>query len=190
MRKLVLSMFMSLDGSITGPDGAFVGPDWSDQLEEHWSGYALGGAGRLVFGRVNFEFMKGFWGSAETDPESPAVGMSETPIMNRLPKTVFSTTLGRDVGWNGELAEGDPATVIADLKRRDEPGDLYSFGGAGMAHSLVAADLPDEYHLMITPNLMGGGRRLFGASPRIDLRLVESLPLDTGAIILRYERKR
>ena len=44
--------------------------DWSDQLEEHWSGHALGRAGRLVFGRVNFEFMKGFWGSAETDPES------------------------------------------------------------------------------------------------------------------------
>lgn len=190
MRKLVLSMFMSLDGSITGPDGAFVGPDWSDDLDQHWSGYALGRAGRLVFGRVNFEFMKGFWGAAETDPASAASGMTETPIMNRLPKSVASTTLSGEIGWNGTLIEGDLSKAVEALKRLDEPGEIYCFGGAGMARSLVARDLPDEYHVMITPALMGGGRKLFADGPMIGLELFECRRLDTGAVILRYARKR
>lgn len=35
MAKLVLSMFISLDGYIEGPNGEFVGPAWSDDLEQH-----------------------------------------------------------------------------------------------------------------------------------------------------------
>lgn len=191
MRKLVLSMFMSLDGSITGRDGAFVGPDWSDDLETHWAGHALSRAGRLLFGRVNFAFLREFWEPGATDPSSPAAGMSETPIMNRLPKTVISGTLTGDPGWNATLGAGDLADVVAALKAMDEPGDIYCFGGAGVAKSLVARDLPDAYDVMITPKLMGGGTKLFGEGfSTLDLALDECRQLDTGAVILRYSRKR
>ena len=74
MRKTVLSMFMSLDGYIAGPNGEFIPPAWSDDLSKHWSGYALSRAGHLLYGRVNFLFNKEFWSAAETDPNSPAAG--------------------------------------------------------------------------------------------------------------------
>src|SRR3546814_1436201 len=93
MAKLVLSMFTSLDGYIEKPGGVFAPPAWSDDLERHWSGHALERAGHLLYGRTNFLFNKGFWGAAETDPESPAAGIAYADQMNRLPKTVFSTTL-------------------------------------------------------------------------------------------------
>jgi hypothetical protein len=60
MPKVVLSMFMSLDGFIEAPGGAFVPPAWSDDLERHWSGHALARAGRFLYGRKNFLFNKGF----------------------------------------------------------------------------------------------------------------------------------
>ena len=189
MAKLVLSMFTSLDGYIEAPGGEFVPPAWSDDLARHWSGYALERAGYLLYGRTNFLFNKGFWSAAETDPHSPAASIAYAGTMNRLPKTVFSTTLSGDPGWNGTLLKDDLPGAIGKLKAEVD-GDIYSFGGAGLANSLVRLDLVDEYRLMITPGLLGGGKRLFDpGAPRIPLTLIEAKPLDTGAVILHYRRE-
>jgi dihydrofolate reductase len=190
MAKLVLSMFTSVDGYIEGPNGTFLPPAWSDDLERHWSGYALARAGHLLYGRTNFLFNKAFWSAAETDPASPAAGISYAGTMNRLPKTVFSRTLAGDPGWNGTLVKDDIAGAVAKLKAA-AGRDLYSFGGAGLANSLVALDLVDEYRLMVIPDLFGDGKKLFeGGRPRLALRLIEAKPLDTGAVILHYRRDR
>lgn len=189
MAKLVLAMFTSLDGYIEGPDG-FVPPAWSDDLEKHWAGYGLSQAGHLVYGRINFLFNKGFWSPAETDPNSPAAGIAHAPIMNRLPKTVVSTTLSGDPGWNASLVKEDLAGAIGRLKVGSSK-DIYSFGGAGIANSLIKLDLVDEFRLMVTPDLFGDGKRLFEPGlPRLGLSLIESRPLDTGAVILHYRRER
>jgi dihydrofolate reductase len=190
MAKLVLAMFMSLDGYIEKPNGTFVPPAWSGDLERHWSGNSLARAGHLLYGRTNFLFNKTFWSAAETDPDSAAAKISYAPTMNRLPKTVFSRTLSGDPGWNGTLVKDDIAGAVAKLKAESK-GDLYSFGGAGLANSLVALDLPDEYRLMVTPDLFGDGKRLFESGrPSFALELLEAKPLDTGAVILHYRRNR
>ena len=190
MRKLVLSMFMSVDGYIAGPGGEFIGPQWSADMEKHWSGYALGRAGHLLYGRVNFLFNKGFWEPAATDPNSPAAGVPHAATMNRLPKSVASRSSSGDPGWNGKLLEGDLAQAVGELKRT-AAGDIFSFGGAGLAQSLIAQDLVDEYRLMITPDLFGDGLPLFARGfRRQDLKLIDSRTLDTGAVIVHYERRR
>ena len=190
MAKLVLSMFTSLDGYIEGPGGEFVPPAWSDDLQRYWADYALERAGHLVYGRTNFLFNKGFWAPAATDPTSPAAGISHAATMNRLPKTVVSRTLTGDPGWNGTVVKDDLPGAIAKLKQ-DTKGEIYSFGGAGIANSLTALDLVDEYHVMVTPILLGDGKRLFEAGrPRLALKLFEARTLDAGAVILRYQRDR
>ena len=190
MAKLVLSMFTSLDGYIAGPGGAFIPPAWSDDLERHWSGYGLERAGHLLYGRVNFLFNKAFWSAAETDPRSPAAGIAYAATMNRLPKTVVSTTLTGDPGWNATLISNDLPGAVARLKAT-VPGDLYTFGGAGLAQSLMRHDLVDEYRLMVTPVLFGDGKPLFVSGlPRHALSLLSTTPLDTGAVILHYRRER
>lgn len=190
MGKLVLSMFTSLDSCIEGPGGEFVPPAWSDDLATHWSGYALERARHLIYGRVNFLFNKAFWSAADTDPGSPAAGISYAGTMNRLPKTVVSRTLAGDPGWNATLVRDDLAGAVARLKA-EVPGDVYSFGGAGLANSLMALDLVDEYRLMVVPTLLGAGKRLFDEGrPRVPLALEECRRLDTGAVILRYRRDR
>lgn len=184
MGRLIVSAFTSLDGYIEPPTG-FEGPAWSDDVERHWSGHSLGTARHLIYGRVNFQFNSGFW----SDPDGPAAGISYAPLMNALPKTVFSRTLTGDPGWNATIATDVKATV-ARLKGEID-GDIYAFSGAGMVASLVEADVVDEYMIMLVPVLWGGGKRLFGTEfARQDLVLIDSRTLDTGAVILRYERKR
>lgn len=190
MRKVVLSMFLSLDGYFAGPEGAFVPPDWSDDME-NWALEAMGQAGRFLYGRTNFVFNRDFWSAAKTDPQSPAAGVAYAPQMNAKPKTVFSTTLTGDPGWNGTIVRDDLPGAVAALKAMDEPGDLFMFGGAGIANSFIRLDLIDEYRLLVTPRLLGKGRRLFeGDAPDLALVLEEARPLDTGAVMLRYRRAR
>ncbi|WP_293675918.1 dihydrofolate reductase family protein [uncultured Phenylobacterium sp.] len=179
MRKLILSMFMSLDGYIEGPDG-FVQPAWSDEVAREWSGWAGENGGHLLYGRVNFEFNRGFWTSDE------ARDLPEREFMNSLSKSVASRTLTGDLGWNGR-AVADVAAEVARLKAEDGKA-ILSFGGAALAHSLIAQDLADEYRVMVGPVLLGGGKRLFPEGVHRDLRLVESRRLDVGSLILRYER--
>jgi dihydrofolate reductase len=190
MGTLVLQILTSLDGYITGPDDGFIPPLWSADLDRCRASEALSRACHLLYGRVNFLFNKVFWQAAETDRSSPAAAMPHAATMNRLPKTVVSSMLVGDPGWNAAVLCSDLATGIARLKDSNH-GDIYSFGGAALTQSPMVADLVDEYRLMVTPHLFGGGKRLFEPGfSRLDLLLMRSRALDTGAVILHYHRGR
>jgi dihydrofolate reductase len=187
--KVVLSMFMTLDGYFAGLGGEFMPPPWSDGMEA-WALEAMRQSGHFLYGRVNFQFNKGFWEEAKTDPDSPAAGIAYAGEMNAKPKTVFSRTLKGDPGWNATLVSDDIPARIAELKATNEK-DLFLFGGARLARSFIDLDLVDEYRLLVTPAIQGSGERLFGTGTRpIDLAFVESRPIDTGAVLLRYRRSR
>ena len=184
MAKLVLAMFMSLDGYVAGPNGEFAPPPWSAEVGEAWVDHNLKNAGHVIYGRANFEFNKAYWTSAA------AAGQPETEAMNRLPKTVVSRSLSGDPGWNAKLVSGDLSAAVAGLKRSVTQGEVYSFGGAGLAESLMRQGLVDEYYLMVTPNLLGDGKRLFAAGvAKRELELIQARPLDVGSVILHYRRK-
>ena len=145
MGKVVLAMFTSLDGYIERPAGEFVPPPWSDEVEREWSGNALARAGHLLYGRTNFLFNKAFWSAADTDPGSPAAGISYAGTMNRLPKTVFSTTLSGDPGWNATLVRDDIAGAIAGLNPAPQPpGDEGHHRLAGRIEPLQVVDSDDH----------------------------------------------
>ena len=59
---------------------------------------------------------------------------------------------------------------------------------AGLAQTLHAQGLIDEYRLFIEPVVLGTGKRLFepGASPTA-LRLVESRPMGKGSVLAIYQ---
>jgi len=63
-------------------------------------------------------------------------------------------------------------------------------GSGVLIASLMAADVIDEYLLMIAPLVLGGGRRLFAGGMHASLRLVESVTTRTGVVIAGYERER
>jgi dihydrofolate reductase len=184
MAKLVSAMFMSLDGYVAGPNGELVPPPWSAEVASAWAAHNLKNAGHLIYGRVNFDFNKAYWTS------HAAAGRQETATMNRLPKTVVSRTLSGDPGWNGAVVNGDLPAAVDRLKLSVDGGDIYSFGGANLAQSLMGAGLVDEYYLMVTPNVQGEGIRLFGTGlPTTNLELLDARALNVGSVILHYRRK-
>jgi dihydrofolate reductase len=54
----------------------------------------------------------------------------------------------------------------------------------------MAANLIDEYLLMIHPLVLGTGRRLFPAGVHVSLRLTDSVTTPAGVVIATYEPAR
>jgi dihydrofolate reductase len=60
-------------------------------------------------------------------------------------------------------------------------------GSGVLIGSLMAANLIDEYLLMIAPLVLGTGRRLFPEGVHASLRLTDSATTSKGVVIATYE---
>jgi dihydrofolate reductase len=179
MRKVILSMSMSLDGCVASDrqhPGALPEDDELVQWKIDW----ISGAGAHLMGRVSYQEMAPFW-QQSSHPYAA--------LMNDIPKVVFSKTLSdSDATWgpNDRVARGDLATEIAAIKS-ESGSDVIVWGGATFAEALVAADLIDEYRLAVQPVAVGSGQALFGLLPAARyLELVEAKSFQCGVVVHTY----
>lgn len=180
MRKIRLSINVSLDGYVAGPNGEL---DWlfrtMNAAQQAWTTAFLREVDTILIGHATYQEQAAFW---------PSQAGEMATLMNSHTKIVFSSRLPA-LEWNhSRLAVSDVAQEIARLKR--EPGrDIYVTGGARLARSLSQRGLIDEYNLTIHPVLLGGGMPLFQEmSEEIALTLVNTIPFETGAVQLIYQR--
>jgi len=182
MRNIVYLMNLSLDGFIEGPDGKF---GWSRPDEEvhRFHNRQASDMGAFLYGRRMYETMAG-WQTMDSDLSLPDYVLEFARIWKEKPKIVFSNTL-KTVGQNCRLVQGDIATEVAELKRQTG-GDL-GVGGAGLASALARLGLIDEYRLVFSPIIVGGGKSYFPALDKeLRLQLVETRTFSNGAVYLRY----
>jgi dihydrofolate reductase len=149
---------------------------WGDELER-FSIEQLRSADLLLFGRVTYEGMAAYWRTATGEVAD---------LMNALPKVVFSRTLQQADWANTTLVKDDAAGAVRKLKERGDR-DMFVFGSADLSATLANEGLFDEYRLAVVPVVLGSGKSLFGRNlSRQRLTLLESRPLSSGAVILRY----
>lgn len=179
MRKLIMWNLITLDGYFEGEknwDLSWHERVWGEELER-FSIEQLKSTDMLLFGRVTYEGMEAYWQGAEGE-------IAE--YMNSLPKVVCSRTL-QTAAWNNTiLVKDNVAEEVTRLKQRGH-GNIFVFGSANLSETLMDAGLFDEYRLGIAPFICGKGRLLFsaGLNPQ-ELELLETRPLSTGCVILRY----
>lgn len=180
MRKLVVTENITLDGVIDMAEG------WFDPLNEDADQSDITAANiehreaadALFVGRKTFESFREFWPKHTDDP----TGVSD--YLNAVDKYVVSSTL-QDTEWeNATVLRGPVAEEVRALK--ESPGrDIVATGSTQLVHALIAAGLVDEYRLFAFPVVLGRGARLF-ESAEIKLRLLETRPFVSGAVLLRY----
>ena len=184
MRKIILFNMVTLDGFFAGPNGEI---DWHN-VDEEFNEFAidqLKTAGGLIFGRVTYQLMAGYWPTAAALSDDPVVA----DRMNSIAKIVFSRTLDQ-ADWNDtRLVKEDAAGEISRLKQ--QPGkDLFIFGSANLASTFTNLDLIDEYRIMVSPVILGKGRPLFeGIQAKLDLELLNTKTFRNGNVLLYYEPK-
>jgi len=142
---------------------------------------AGGGLAGWLFGRRTYEDLLASWNSQ---------GGPFKDALNNAPKYVASTTLEDPLPWpNSTLLRGDVVEAVRALKAQSE-GVLGIMGSGELIGSLMAANVIDEYLLMIHPLVLGAGRRLFPEGVEVPLLLAEGVITATGVVIATYEPAR
>lgn len=166
-RKVRLSVAVSLDGFIAGPNGEF---DWIPVDPEIDFKAMMSGFDTLVMGRKSYEAMlrqgeAGMWG---------------------MKSYVISRTL-RQEDHKGVIVSDDPKTTVEALKR-EKGKDIWLFGGGELFRSLLEMNLVDAVEVGVVPVLLGKGLPLFPDPARpAKLKLIKHrIYRKTGTVLLEY----
>jgi dihydrofolate reductase len=188
MGKLVITEFITLDGTIEDPGGAEGSAygGFAFRFDQGADGRKfkmdeLLAADAQLLGRVTYEGFAQAWPERSGDPFSDK--------FNSMPKHVVTSTLD-DLEWsNSHVVRGDLAEEIAKLKAQYD-GDLLLAGSATLAQALLELDLVDQVNLMVFPLLAGGGKKLFPqGGPPLSFELAETAHAgDTVTMILRRRK--
>jgi dihydrofolate reductase len=175
--KLIMWNLMTLDGFVEGPhrDISWHEDVWGEELERLSIGQLTNAAG-LLFGRITYQLMADYWPSATGEIADR---------MNTMPKYVFSRTRTESDWNNTQTFSSDVPGTVARLKRENTK-DIFLFGSADLAASLMSHGLIDEFRIAVNPIILGNGTPLFKQGERLKLKLLDSRTLSTGAVILHY----
>jgi dihydrofolate reductase len=177
MRKIVASLFCSLDGVVEAPE-TWHFPYFNDEM-----GAVVGSLSEtsdtMLLGRKTYQMFAGYWPNVGPEEEMAAQ-------MNGIQKLVVSSTLKTVDEWqNSTLLEGDPFETLTALK--NEPGkNLNVVGSITLVRSLLRAKVLDELHLLIHPIAVGHGTRLFDEGETQPLELISSTTFSTGVLHTIY----
>ena len=182
MRKVILSMMVSLDGFIEGPKKELDWHVWNKEMDKYMINF-FDTIDTLLFGRITYQLMESYWPAASAPNDDPII----TGKMNNLPKIVFSKTLDK-AGWqNTTLLKEVNADEIAKMKQ--QPGkNMVIFGGANLASTFLHMNLIDEYQIIVNPVILGRGTPLFRDSgDKLTLELLRTKKFSSGNVILYYQ---
>jgi dihydrofolate reductase len=186
---LLVGTFVSLDGVMQGPggpgeddSGGFQHGGWlAPHVDEGFNrvmGGVFGRADAMLLGRRSYDILSAYWPSVE-DESGEQINSMRKYVATRSPL---------DATWNNtEVLVGEAAQTVADLKRRSDETVLVQ-GSSDLLRTLQAAELVDEYHLLVFPVVLGQGKRLFaeGATPA-GLKLTGSDTTGAGVAYLAYQ---
>jgi dihydrofolate reductase len=139
MRKLSIFNFLTLNGFYKG-----VNEDTSWHKhggeEARYSEDSLKAGNILLFGRVTYEMMAGFWPTQMAADNFPKVAEG----MNKAEKIVFSRTL-KKADWNNtKLIKKNMIEEIKELKKLTG-NDMTVLGSGSIITQLAEEGLIDEY---------------------------------------------
>ena len=202
MRKVLMLMFMTLDGVAEFPDdGEDPGSTAAGEGPPMW-GSRMDSTDTLLLGRRTYEKWAGFWPRWTNEPSAGKFMQEFSRFADRAEKVVFSKSL-KSADWpKSRIVRGDLGEEVARLKSL--PGkDIVLGGGPRLAQSFLERDLVDDVYITMSPSLVGSGKPLFrvvsdpdhdedvvprGAAGRHDFKVIEARALKDGTVLLHFAR--
>jgi dihydrofolate reductase len=186
MAKLIYSGITSLDGYIADAEGKF---DWGmpDEEVHAFANDLARPVGTYLFGRRMYEVMA-VWEELADDPDLPPVEQDFARIWLDTDKVVYSTTLETAPSARTRIERSFDPEEIRRMKGSAER-DL-AIDGAELAAHALRAGLVDECHLLVSPVMVGGGKRFLPDGVRMQLELLEERRFGNGVVFLRYRTVR
>ena len=189
MRRIIGAAFSTLDGVIQGPGGPnedttggfrFSGwlPPVGDDAIDQKIGELFGRPFDLLLGRRTYDIFAAYW------PYAPDEMADIRDPFDKCTKYVL-THSDEPLEW-----QNSRKVDIEDLRKIKEGDgpDIVIQGSSTLYPQLIEAGLLDEVTLMISPLILGQGKRLFGdGTPPRTLKMTGHKVSDKGSIIATYE---
>ncbi|OCO99242.1 MULTISPECIES: dihydrofolate reductase family protein [unclassified Ensifer] len=191
-RRVAANLALTLDGRYSGPGGAgdlgaIVPYAVTDVARNHMA-RIWESATTAVLGRINAEGFLGYWSAVAGDAAADPRDRGYARWLVGVEKVVFSRTLSEAPWERTRIANGSVVDVVSELKASGE-GDILINSSAGLIKALLAADMVDRLYLMICPEIVGGGPRLFDDGlPGTKWSVAHQETGERGEIALVYDR--
>jgi dihydrofolate reductase len=184
MAKLIYSAITSLDGYVADKDGNF---DWSAPDEEvHTFVNDLERpVGTYLYGHRMYEVMVA-WETMQLADQPPSI-QDFAEIWQAADKIVYSKKLETVSSARTRIERDFDPEAIRQMKTTAERD--FSVGGPDLAAQAIRAGLVDEYHLFLTPIVVGGGKQSLPDSVRVNLELLDERRFGNGVVHLHYRTK-
>jgi dihydrofolate reductase len=165
MRKVILSVAVSLDGFIEGPGGEY---DWCPPPSEKEMNDFLNNIDVIFMGRKSYE-------------------MAGTSMFPDKECYVFSNTLRKAKG-KAKIIAGDFVASVNHIKQQ-QGKNIWLYGGASLTTDFITHQLVDEMWLGLVPIILGDGKPLFQNIKERKYFEAESAVVSRGYFSLRLKRK-
>jgi dihydrofolate reductase len=181
MGKLIYSGIQSLDGYVADADGKF---DWAaPDVEVHaFVNDVQRPIGTYLFGRRMYEVMV-FWETLPLEGQPPVM-RDFAEVWRAADKIVYSRTLAAVSSERTRIERAFDPDAVRELKASVDH-DL-SISGPGLAEHAIRTGLVDEWHLYVTPVVVGGGTPYLPDGVRLGLELLDERRFDSGVVFFRY----
>jgi len=181
-RKLSVFNFVTLNGYFEGPKHDI---SWHRHGEEEnqFAAENLKFESVLLFGRITYEMMAGYWPTPMAIKNDPKVAKG----MNNAEKIVFSRKLEKAEWNNTRLVKDNIVEEVRKMKAL--PGkDMTLLGSGSIASQFADAGLIDKYQIMVDPVALGDGTAIFkNIKRKLDLKLTMTRAFKSGVVLLCYE---
>ncbi len=185
MRKLRIMEHISLDGVIqhSADGGDFPYSDWSAPYRTPAGRDAVlaayGERFDLLLGRRTYDLWSGYW------PKGPS-----SPMADRLNAATKYIATHRPESLEWGPFKGIGPDIVEDIRRiKSEAGpDLILSGSSTLTSTLLAHGLADEVVLIVSPVLLGTGKRFFAeGTPARSFELIDTKAFPSGIIMNTYK---
>jgi dihydrofolate reductase len=185
MTKLIYSAITSLDGYTADEEGNF---DWAAPDEEvHTFVNDLERpVGTYLYGRRMYEVMAPW----ETDPslaDQSRVMREFAELWQAADKVVYSKTLEAVSSARTRIERDFDPEAVRQLKTQAERD--ITVGGSDLAAQAIKSGLVDEFHLFVTPIVVGGGLQSLPNNVRVKLELLDERRFGNGVVFLCYRTR-
>lgn len=185
MKKIILTLAVTLDGFIAGPDGELdwlvkdEDIDFADILND-----ILADIDTIFYGRISYDL----WGNYQPDDASPKLKKAYDLLQSKK-KYVFSRTKKND-NTGATFINGNIKENVSEIIQ--QPGkNIWLYGGGKLISTFINAGLIDVFRLAVHPVIIGSGIPLFNdIKERTRLKLIEAKGYSSGVTLLKYETDR
>ena len=185
MRKLKIIEHISLDGVIqhSADGGDFPYGDWTAPYRTPAGRDAVlaahGESFDLLLGRRTYDIWSGYW------PKAPG-----SPIADRLNAATkyVATHHPASLAWGP--FEGFGPDIVAGIRRIKSQGgrSLVLSGSSTLTSTVLEYGLADEVVLIVSPVLLGTGKRFFAeGTPACSFELVSTQSTPSGVMLNTYK---